>query len=301
MERTGKSETINYDELYYKEMSKFPVLSYDETRELFIQYEQATGEDKILIRNKIINHNLRLVAYVAKKYVGRGVDQKDLLQEGTLGLMMAIDKFDYRKGNSFAPFAIYKIQCTIKDYIFKNFSSIRRSKHLNEKLINYLNIKDKVSNRIGRGATIEEVAEELGVSPEKIYEYEKHLQHPIYLDHALKQDKYTRKKTYLDYLCEEKDDFEELFDRLVIDDLEYTLHNCGLNEKEVEIIKTRYGFYSNDEPIKLEDVGEMFGVSRETIRNVERKAIKKLREALISPRNKKDFCLDEPKPFGKMK
>ena len=85
MERTGKSETINYDELYYKEMSKFPVLSYDETRELFIQYEQATGEDKILIRNKIINHNLRLVAYVAKKYVGRGVDQKDLLQEGTLG------------------------------------------------------------------------------------------------------------------------------------------------------------------------------------------------------------------------
>ena len=271
--------------LYLRECGATPLLSAEEEMTLAKQIEKgkmldATEEDKLRAedaKKEMANANLRLVVSIAKKYPGRGMPFLDLIQEGNIGLLKAVDKFDYKKGYKFSTYATWWIRQAITRSIADQARTIRVPVHMVETINKMNRIGRKFLQEFGREASNEELAKEMGISVEKIREAKKAAQDPISLETPIgeKEDSHLG-----DFIEDQKTSSpEEEAAATMRREQIYKLLN-ELTEREKGVLTLRFGM-DDGTPRTLEEVGKYFGVTRERIRQIEGKALKKLRKLAI--------------------
>ena len=255
--------------MYLKEIGQGPLLTNEEEVELAKRVEQGDPEAK----RKLIEANLRLVVSIAKKYVGRGMLFLDLIQEGNLGLIRAVEKFDYRKGYKFSTYATWWIRQAITRAIADQARTIRIPVHMVE-TINKLNRTSRqLVQELGRDPTPEEIAEKMGITPEKVREIMKTAQEPLSLETPIGEEE----DSHLGDFIEDTGALappQAASYSLLKEQLDNVLNT--LTDRERRVLKLRFGL-EDGRPHTLEEVGQIFGVTRERIRQIEAKALRKLR------------------------
>ena len=259
--------------MYLKEIGVVPLLSNEEEQELAILVEQGDLEAK----QRLAEANLRLVVSIAKRYVGRGMQFLDLIQEGNMGLMKAVDKFDYTKGFKFSTYATWWIRQAITRAIADQARTIRIPVHMVETINKMNRVGRHFLQEHGREATNEELAKEMETSVEKIREAKKAAQDPISLETPIgeKEDSHLGDFIEDQKTASPEDEAAATMRREQIHQLLETL-----TEREKGVIALRYRIDDGTQRT-LEEVGKYFGVTRERIRQIEGKALKKLKKLAI--------------------
>ena len=259
--------------MYLKEIGKIPLLSADEERILAENMEAGDIEAK----KKLAETNLRLVVSIAKRYVGRGMQFLDLIQEGNMGLMKAVEKFDFRRGFKFSTYATWWIRQAITRSIADQARTIRVPVHMVETINKMNRVGRHFLQEHGREATNEELAKEMETSVEKIREAKKAAQDPISLETPIgeKEDSHLGDFIEDQKTASPEDEAAATMRREQIHQLLETL-----TEREKGVIALRYGIDDGTQRT-LEEVGKYFGVTRERIRQIEGKALKKLKKLAI--------------------
>ena len=255
--------------MYLKEIGKVPLLTAEEEVELAQKMENGD----VAAKRKLIEANLRLVVSIAKKYVGRGMQFLDLIQEGNMGLIKAVEKFDYKKGYKFSTYATWWIRQAITRSIADQARTIRIPVHMVETINKLIRVSRQLLQEMGRDPTPEEIGEEMGMSAEKVREIMKIAQEPVSLETPIGEEE----DSHLGDFIEDEDapapasaaSFILLKEQL--DDVLDTL-----TEREKRVLELRFGI-EDGRPRTLEEVGKEFGVTRERIRQIEAKALRKLR------------------------
>lgn len=255
--------------MYLKEIGKVPLLSAEEEVELAKRMEKGDEEAK----RKLAEANLRLVVSIAKKYVGRGMLFLDLIQEGNLGLIKAVEKFDYRKGYKFSTYATWWIRQAITRSIADQARTIRIPVHMVETINKLIRVSRHLLQEFGREPTPEEIAKEMDLTEDKVREIMKIAQEPVSLETPIGEEE----DSHLGDFIEDEDapapaaaaSFMLLKEQLgdVLD---------TLTDREKRVLELRFGI-EDGRPRTLEEVGKEFGVTRERIRQIEAKALRKLR------------------------
>lgn len=264
--------------MYLKEIGKFELLKPEE--EPILARKILEGDEDA--KNKLINANLRLVVNIAKHYVGRGMAFLDLIQEGNLGLMKAVDKFDYEKGFKFSTYATWWIRQAITRAIADQARTIRIPVHMVETINKMTRIQRQLIQDLGREPTAEEISEAMGgeLSPKRIREIQRIAMEPVSLETPIGEED----DSHLGDFIEDKESESpvEYTTRQLLKEELYSILK-DLSDREERVIRLRYGLDDN-RPRTLEEVGREFGVTRERIRQIEAKAIKKLRHPTRSKR-----------------
>ena len=317
-ETVSKSQTLplNYDDgqgylnetdplaLYLKQISRYPLLNVDEEQEIGAgiktikeeienleanlasgQCQQAdfeiqnkVGEERLLtLKNRMINANLRLVVSIAKKYQHRGLSLLDLIDEGNIGLIEAVDRFDYTKGCRFSTYGTWWIRQAIIKSLADKGRVIRIPIHMLNTIKKCYFVAKYLTQEYGRDPTAEELADYMNLPTSKVKEIMKLSQETASLDITVDDDNVTRLSDLI------KDDnsqepFESVFNMALQDTLEEVLKQ--LSEREMKIIQYRYGL-AGEGPFTLEETGKMLGITRERVRQIQEKAICKLRKFKI--------------------
>lgn len=255
--------------LYLHEIGKGGLLTSEEEIDLACKIEQGDESAK----EKLLKSNLRLVVSVAKKYAGRGINFLDLIQEGNLGLMKAVDKFDYTRGFKFSTYATWWIRQSITRAIADQAKTIRVPVHMVETMNRIRRISSLLLHNNGREPTPMEIAKELGISLEKVKDAIKVSHDPLSLEGPIGEDE---DRQIIDTISDENasSPADEATGSLLRDALCESLHT--LTEREESVIKMRFGI-PGGRAHTLEEVGEQFNVTRERIRQIEAKALRKLR------------------------
>jgi RNA polymerase primary sigma factor len=255
-------------DIYLKEISHIPLLSHEE--ELELAKRVAEGDEEA--RKRLILSNLRLVISIAKRYVNRGLPLMDLIEEGNLGLIKAVERFDYQRGTRFSTYASWWIRQAITRAIASQGRTIRLPVHILDMLSRLVNVSRQLAQELGRQPLIREIAERMGVSEERIQELFEFAQHPT----SLQDEVNGFEDTCVGDLIEDKkgSPFEELERRFQKEEIMKLLEK--LTERERETIILRYGL-RDGVPLTLEEAGKRFGVTRERVRQIEAEAIKKLK------------------------
>lgn len=255
--------------MYLKEIGRIPLLTFDQEIDLAKKVEKGSREAK----QKLITSNLRLVVSIAKKYVGRGLTLLDLIQEGNQGLIRAVEKYDWRRGYKFSTYATWWIRQSITRAIADQARTIRIPVHMVENINRFLRASRKLMQELGREPTPEEVAKNLGIDPEKALEIIKISQEPASLESPVGDEEDSRLGDFI-----HDTNTPTLFDaasrELLKEQVAQVLES--LSEREREVLKQRFGL-EDGRPKTLEEVGKMFRVTRERIRQIEAKALRKLR------------------------
>ncbi len=270
-------DSAAYDsiQIYLREIGQYPLLTAAEERELAKRIEK--GDDEA--RNILARSNLRLVVSIAKKYVGRSPDLTllDLIQEGNLGLFKAVDKFDWNKGFKFSTYATWWIRQAITRALADQSRTIRIPVHMVETIAKYKQVSRRLSQALGRDPQPEEVAVEMGVEVDKIYQIEKINQDTLSLENPVGSgDSDDEKSTLGDFIADDKipSPVQESSERILAQQVRDILND--LSPKERKILEMRHGLLDGVYHT-LEEVGKEFGVTRERIRQIEAKALEKIR------------------------
>ena len=261
--------------LYLKEIGIFPLLSAEQEVSLAKAKEEGNEEAK----HQLINANLRLVVSIAKKYTGRGLSFLDLIQEGNIGLMKGIDKFDHSKGFKLSTYATWWIRQSITRALADQAKTIRVPVHMIENINKVRKLQRELTVRNGKEPTTEELAREFGTTEDKILEYKQYAIDPASLDTPVGEEADT---SLGDLVADETNaSIETQVENIALRENMLKLLE-SLNEKERNILMLRFGFVTGN-PMTLEEVGREYNVTRERIRQIESKALRKLR---VSPKNK---------------
>jgi RNA polymerase primary sigma factor len=254
--------------LYLREIGKVPLLTADQ--EVYLAKRIERGD--MSAKTQMIEANLRLVVSIAKGYLGRGLSFLDLIQEGSLGLIRAVEKFDYRKGYKFSTYATWWIRQAVTRAIADKARTIRIPVHMVEKLNKVVHIERQLVQRLGREPRPEEIAEELEMTTEEVREILRMAQHPVSLEKPIGEEEDSELGDFVeDENIETPDEAASL--TLRRSDIENALN--ALPERERQVIELRFGL-TGGQPCTLEEVGKAFGVTRERIRQIENNTLKKL-------------------------
>lgn len=279
---TGDISSTTQDpvKMYLKDIGKVPLLSAEEEIELAKRME--AGDE--MAKKKLAESNLRLVVSIAKRYVGRGMLFLDLIQEGNLGLLKAVEKFDYRKGYKFSTYATWWIRQAIIRAIADQARTIRIPVHMVETINKVTRVSRDLLQKLGREPLPEEVGEVMGLPKERVQEIMKIAQEPVSLETPIGEEE----DSHLgDFIQDESipTPVEATNQTLLHEQLDEVVST--LTEREQRVIKLRFG-WDDGRPRTLEEVGKEFNVTRERIRQIEAKALRKLRHPNRS-RKLKDF------------
>ena len=263
---------VNIDDsvkMYLKDIGRVPLLTAEE--ELSLAKEMSEGN--AAAKDKLINANLRIVVSIAKRYVGRGMAFLDLIQEGNLGLMKAVDKFDYTKGFKFSTYATWWIRQAITRSIADQARTIRIPVHMVETINKLIKVSRSLLQQLGREPTSEEIAEAMGISEARVIEIQKIAQDPVSLETPIGEEDDSHLGDFI----------EDTSATAPIDAAEANMLKEQVNEilgtlapREAMVLILRYGLRDN-RPRTLEEVGKVFNVTRERIRQIEAKALRRLK------------------------
>jgi RNA polymerase primary sigma factor len=254
--------------LYLREIGKVPLLTADQ--EVYLAKRIERGD--MAAKTQMTEANLRLVVSIAKGYLGRGLSFLDLIQEGSLGLIRAVEKFDYRKGYKFSTYATWWIRQAVTRAIADKARTIRIPVHMVEKLNKVVHIERQLVQRLGREPRPEEIAEELEMTTEEVREILRMAQHPVSLEKPIGEEEDSALGDFVeDENTETPDEAASL--TLRRSDIEVAL--SSLPKRERQVIELRFGL-TGGQPCTLEEVGKAFGVTRERIRQIENNTLKKL-------------------------
>ena len=266
------AETFKLDDpmrMYLKEIGKIPLLSQE--KELELAKRMADGDEEA--RHQMAEANLRLVVSIAKRYVGRGMQLLDLIQEGNMGLIKAVEKFDYTKGYKFSTYATWWIRQSISRAIADQARTIRIPVHMVETINKVLRTAHSMVQDLGRDPTADEIAKQMDMPVEKVAEILKMAQEPVSLETPVGEED----DSHLgDFIQDQKiaEPAEAASFNLLHEQLEKLLE--GLSPREATVLRMRFGLVDG-RPYTLEEVGKEFNVTRERIRQIESKALRKLR------------------------
>ena len=285
---------VNIDDpvrMYLKEIGRVPLLSADEEIVLAKQIEAGAQEDATYkdiqlskkAKKKLIDANLRLVVSIAKRYVGRGMLFLDLIQEGNLGLIKAVDKFDYTKGYKFSTYATWWIRQAITRAIADQARTIRIPVHMVETINKLIRISRQLLQDKGREPLPEEIAEGMGITVERVREIQKIAQEPVSLETPIGEEE----DSHLGDFIEDQDAIapDDAASYILLQEQIEDVFTC-LTDREQQVLILRFGL-KDGKPRTLEEVGQHFNVTRERIRQIEGKALTKLRN-----RGKRDKIKD---------
>ena len=278
MERILEQEGLAIDDpvrMYLKEIGRVPLLTADRERELaeIMSDPESTEFSKDRAKNELVESNLRLVVSIAKKYVGRGMYFLDLIQEGNVGLIKAVDKFDHTKGFKFSTYATWWIRQAITRAIADQARTIRIPVHMVETIHKVSRYSRQLLQELGREATADEIGEKMGMSAEKVREIMKIAQDPVSLETPIGEEE----DSHLGDFIPDEDTptpSEAAASTILREVIERELHT--LTPREEHVIKLRFGLYDG-RTRTLEEVGKEFDITRERIRQIEAKALRKLR------------------------
>ena len=268
--------------MYLKEIGQVKLLSAEEEVEL----AKRVAEGDQNAKNKLTEANLRLVVSIAKKYSGRGLHILDLIQEGNTGLIRAVDKFDWTKGNKFSTYATWWIRQAITRVIADLARTIRVPVHMVEVINKATRCNRKLVQELGREPTVEEIAKELGLPVEKIIEANRTAADTLSLDTPVGDEEDTSIGSFVE---DERTPgpADATSNALLSEALKEILDT--LTEREADVLRMRFGMYDG-RTHTLEEVGQIFGVTRERIRQIENKAIRKLRHPSRAKKIKDFYC-----------
>ena len=285
---------VNIDDpvrMYLKEIGRVPLLSADEEIVLAKQIEAGAQEDATYkdiqlskkAKKKLVDANLRLVVSIAKRYVGRGMLFLDLIQEGNLGLIKAVDKFDYTKGYKFSTYATWWIRQAITRAIADQARTIRIPVHMVETINKLIRISRQLLQDKGREPLPEEIAEGMGITVERVREIQKIAQEPVSLETPIGAEE----DSHLGDFIEDQDAIapDDAASYILLQEQIEDVFTC-LTDREQQVLILRFGL-KDGKPRTLEEVGQHFNVTRERIRQIEGKALTKLRN-----RGKRDKIKD---------
>ena len=278
MERILEQEGLAVDDpvrMYLKEIGRVALLTAEREKELaeIITSEETTDDQKQMAKNELVEANLRLVVSIAKRYVGKGMFFLDLIQEGNLGLMKAVDKFDYSKGYKFSTYATWWIRQAITRAIADQARTIRIPVHMVETIHKVSRYSRQLLQELGREATADEIGEKMGMSAEKVREIMKIAQDPVSLETPIGEEE----DSHLGDFIPDEDTptpSDAAASTILREVIERELHT--LTPREEHVIKLRFGLYDGRSRT-LEEVGKEFDITRERIRQIEAKALRKLR------------------------
>ena len=273
--------------MYLKEIGRVPLLSMEQEKSLAMRIEAgeletaknngssdwALAEDGDEAKRQLTEANLRLVVSIAKKYVGRGMLFLDLIQEGNLGLIRAVEKFDYRKGYKFSTYATWWIRQAITRALADQARTIRIPVHMVETINRLIKVSRQLLQELGREPSVEEIGEAMALTPEKVREVMKISQEPISLETPIGEEE----DSHLGDFIEDQEAIapaEAASVMLLKEKMQDVLQN--LTERERKVLVLRFGLEDGHQRT-LEEVGQEFGVTRERIRQIEAKALRKLR------------------------
>ena len=269
---TMNFDGINIDDpvrMYLREIGKIPLLTFEEELELAREVLEGSEEAK----QKLAESNLRLVVSIAKKYVGRGMLFLDLIQEGNMGLIKAVEKFDYKKGYKFSTYATWWIRQAITRAIADQARTIRIPVHMVETINKLIRTSRHLLQQLGREPTPEEIANEMEISVEKVMEIQKIAQDPVSLETPIGEED----DSHLGDFIQDEDSpapQDSAAYTLLKEQLEEVMNT--LTPREAKVLKLRFGL-EDGRARTLEEVGREFMVTRERIRQIEAKALRKLR------------------------